>query len=107
VPGPWSTRLERSGGRIRRESPAWSIGRELRSGGGKALKPQKSSAAGGVFDESPRRNGCGNRVALGEAMTAVRLESAARTSRRFRPRAGSAATRKIELRAARGPLQPG
>lgn len=56
MPGPWST-----GGaqrrRIRRESPARSTGRELRSGDGKALKPQKGSAASGVLDHShgPKR----------------------------------------------------
>lgn len=48
MPGPWST-----GGaqrrRIRRESAARSTGRELRSGDGKALKPQQGSAVSGVL----------------------------------------------------------
>lgn len=52
MPGPWST-----GGaqrrRLRRESPARNTGSELRSGDGKALKPQQGSAASGVLDQSP------------------------------------------------------
>jgi hypothetical protein len=52
VPGAWSTGPERSGGRIRRESPARSTGRELRSGDGKTLKTQQGSAAFGVFDQT-------------------------------------------------------
>lgn len=53
MPGPWSTgRAKRR--RIRRESPARSTGSELRSGGGKAVKPQQGSAASGVIEQTHR-----------------------------------------------------